>query len=276
MSAGQLRMRVRALEREETWAPDWVDHEQAGTSTAAARHRQTATIRRAEAEAERDEQKRAAVRQEADDSDALATVLAERAHELDQAADARAKWYAHTAETRAAADRARLEMSQRAADVEPADDAPTAEEWLAGQRADRAVEERGQPVRETSEFVDVAERRERAKREAEVAEVRDDPQGESRHLETAVPDIREETEHEPARDPRDESDWTRVPTAAETAESVDRAGRALKELQTREEHDRAGDAPSREATLRRWHQDDERKAVEPAHVDDDAMALSRV
>ena len=44
MSVGQLRVRVRAYEREETWAPDYVANQLAGTREAAAKHRHDATI----------------------------------------------------------------------------------------------------------------------------------------------------------------------------------------------------------------------------------------
>ena len=50
MSTGQLLVRVRAYEREKTWAPAYVANELAGTRQAADRHRHEATVRRAEAE----------------------------------------------------------------------------------------------------------------------------------------------------------------------------------------------------------------------------------
>jgi hypothetical protein len=267
MSTGQLRVRERAAQREDTWAPHYVDHEMAGANLAAREHRERAALRRAEGKHD-----------EADEADTMADMLGARADDLEEASNARAKWFAHTAETHAAADRARLALAERgeAVDGDP-ERAVTAEEWLEAHRAEQRVDERRRPVRETSEFVDVAERRERAKSEARGVEERlhhdDDSRAESTPVtETAVPDIREETEHE-TPEVRHEGDWTRVPSADETAASVDRARRALREMRSREAGDQAGDQPTRDATLRRWHADDERKATQTR--DDEAPALTR-
>ncbi len=54
MSDGQLRIRIRAWEREQAWAPPRVVNELAGTTQAATRHRQTVTLRAAEAHAATD------------------------------------------------------------------------------------------------------------------------------------------------------------------------------------------------------------------------------
>src|SRR5206468_6908837 len=54
MSDGQLRARVRAYQREEAWAPDYVAPELSGTKQAAQRHRSTAQLRAAAAEQEAD------------------------------------------------------------------------------------------------------------------------------------------------------------------------------------------------------------------------------
>jgi len=51
LSDGQLRMRVRALRREESWSPRYVGNELAGTRQAADTHRRTAALRAAEAAA---------------------------------------------------------------------------------------------------------------------------------------------------------------------------------------------------------------------------------
>jgi hypothetical protein len=144
----------------------------------------------------------------------------------------------------------------------------TADEWLEAHRAEQRADERGRPMRDTYEDANVDERRQRAKSEAGVADVRDDSQGETRHV-----DIREETERKPKRSPRHEGDWTRVPSADETADSVGRARRALREMRNREAGDQTGDQPSRDATLARWHADDERKASQAR--DDEAPVLTR-
>jgi len=75
MSDGQLRVRVRAYEREKTWAPDYVANELAGTTQAAATHRRSAALRAAEAAAITDPAKRAMLEREAADAAALADVL---------------------------------------------------------------------------------------------------------------------------------------------------------------------------------------------------------
>ena len=44
MSTGQLRVRIRAYEREKNWAPDYVANQLAGTRQAADKHRHDATL----------------------------------------------------------------------------------------------------------------------------------------------------------------------------------------------------------------------------------------
>jgi hypothetical protein len=115
MSDGQLFMRVRAYQREQTWAPPYVANELAGTRQASDRHRATATLRAAAADAATDQAQRAQLEREAADADALTRLLDHRAEQLAKADDARARWYAHTAATRASADRAQLELAERRA-----------------------------------------------------------------------------------------------------------------------------------------------------------------
>jgi hypothetical protein len=138
MSDGQLRMRVRAMDREETWQPDWVAHELSGTHQAAARHRAAAAIHEAEGR-----------EQEAQDSNALADVLADQAAELERADEVRAQWYTETAGTRAAADRARLALSERGVDPDKMERPVTAEQWLAEHQADQARQDRRRVLDET-------------------------------------------------------------------------------------------------------------------------------
>ena len=120
LSNGQLRMRVRAWQREQAWGPRYVGHELAGTRQAAAHHRQTAALHRAEADAAPDDTQRARLVQEATEAAALAEVLDERAVQLQELDDARAVWLAHTAGTRAAAEGAEALLAERQAnDAEP-------------------------------------------------------------------------------------------------------------------------------------------------------------
>ncbi|MBB5840195.1 MobF family relaxase [Kribbella italica] len=132
MSSGQLRVRVRAWEREQAWAPPFVNSELAGTRQAADRERRTATLRAAEAAASTDQATSDRLRQEAEQSNALAAALDLRAAELQTADDARAVWLAHTAETKAAAERAEYELKQRG--IDNTDTGPTGPE-LADQLA---------------------------------------------------------------------------------------------------------------------------------------------
>ncbi|WP_328321838.1 relaxase domain-containing protein [Kribbella sp. NBC_00382] len=128
MSPGQLRVRVRAYEREKAWAPPYVGEELAGTRQAAEQERRTATLRNAEADASPDEDTRAQLRTEAEQAKALAEALDLRATELQKADDARAVWLAHTAETQAAAMRAADELQQRG--IDNTDTGPTSDELL--------------------------------------------------------------------------------------------------------------------------------------------------
>ena len=121
MSDGSLLLRVRAYRREEAWAPAYVADELDGTAREAARRRQDAVLFAARAdtapEADRD-----ALRRTAAEAAAYADVLDQRVRDLTEADHVRAGWYVHTAETRAAADRARAELADRGIDPDaPAD-----------------------------------------------------------------------------------------------------------------------------------------------------------
>lgn len=127
MSVGQLRVRVRAYQREQAWAPPFVAHELAGTRQAAERERRTATLRAAEADAAPDEAARQRLRTEAEQRQALAVALDARAAQLQISDDARAVWLSHTAATQAAAQRAEQELKARG--IDNSDTGPTVEEW---------------------------------------------------------------------------------------------------------------------------------------------------
>ena len=148
MSDGQLLMRIRAYQREQTWAPPYVANELAGTREAADRHRATATLRTSAAAASTGEAERAQLEQQAAESDALARILEQRAAQLDEADEARGRWYAHTAATRGAADRAQLELAARRASEKRADDQMTATDH--GSRHD-AMRQTAEAARDHSE-----------------------------------------------------------------------------------------------------------------------------
>jgi conjugative relaxase-like TrwC/TraI family protein len=251
MSDGQLRVRVRAYQREDAWAPDYVAPELSGTLQAAQRHRADAQVRAAEAANEADETRRADLHREAVEAAALADVLDRQAAQLDKADDIRARWYAHTANTRAAEQRARHELANRGVDTDSDDRDTSAVQWLAAHRAEQAVEDQHREITDEHDLTDLANARDADQRAAEPAPTRD-------AAETDLGDIRERAAAEAKREPRAEDDWTRVPTADETADSITRAQRALAELEARHACEQRREADEhRDWQLARWHADDQ-------------------
>ena len=242
LSDGQLRVRVRAHEREATWAPRYVGNELAGTRQAAERARQAAELRRAEVEtAPEDEQGRIA--QEVEQAEALAVTLLSRAEELEEVDGARSQWLAHTAGTRAAAERAKAELAARHADDAELEPPVTAAEWLAAHRASVAEEEDRRDVTDD----DVTERPEElAPPEDERTEPWEEPESVER-------DVREVAAEEPR--PVAEDD-VRVPTADETGAALERANRALVEMRAREAADEQEEATHRADQLAQWQESD--------------------
>jgi hypothetical protein len=171
MSTGQLHVRVRAYDREQAWAPAYVANELAGTRQAAQRHRHDATLRAAEATAatgDSGDTDRARLRAQAEQAAALADALDARVTELEAVDAARAHWYAHTAETRAAADRARAELSARQVADDPTaiEREVTADEWLDQHRAAVEAEDPHRPITDEHDLTDVIEARESDQRTA--------------------------------------------------------------------------------------------------------------
>jgi hypothetical protein len=251
LSDGRLRMRVRAHEREATWAPRYVGNELAGTHQAAATHRRGAALRAVEGTASTDPDERARLQADSAQAAALADTLDGRAAELQGLDDARAQWLAHTAGTRAAAERAKAELAARHADDAEPEQHVTAEEWLAAHRDATAEEDRHRAVTEA----DVADQH-------EIEEPRRaDDLGE--HVDIG-PDLREVAAAE--RAPVAE-DVVRVPTAAETSDAIERANRALAEMRARDAMDAHEAAEHRAEELSRWHATDQATAETEA-VDD--------
>jgi conjugative relaxase-like TrwC/TraI family protein len=267
MSDGQLRVRVRAYEREQAWAPDYVATDLSGTIQAARRHCGDAELRAAEAENETDAVRKAQLQREAAEARALADVLNRQAQRLEKADEIRARWYAHTAETRAAEQRARIELASRSIDSDTADDTTTADQRLADQRHGLAEDDRHRQVTGEHELSDVIEHR-----DAELRATQTEPHRDA--AETNLSDIRDLAAGEPERPTRAEDDWTRVPTPDQTADHVTRAQRALAELEQRREADqrRAGEE-ARSHQLAEWHH--ERAADQAAKQRDDGRALDR-
>jgi hypothetical protein len=288
MSDGQLRVRIRAYEREKTWAPPYVADELAGITQAAEQHRATAVLRRAEAVNSADPDQQARLDREATETAALAETLDRRAEQLTTADEARAEWYAHTAETRAAKDRAQAELSARHVDDEQADEPVTADEWLAAQRDESRAEDPHREITDEAALADVAEQRTHDRDDADLTidhartiseaapeeETRDgdrhrdlcphDPSCDDTQaaamahsepfVETNVPDVRDLAAEEPA--PPD-VDGVRTPSAEETADSIGRAQRALAEIQQRRTvEQREAAETARTEQLTRWHADD--------------------
>ena len=256
MSTGQLRVRIRAYDREKAWAPDYVANQLAGTRQAADKHRHDATLWDAQAAATTEHDTAARLRDESAKSDALATALDDRAAQLAEADEGRAAWYAHTAATRAAAERAAAELTARQAD-QPAEPLPvTAEEWLTAHDAEAKAEDPHRTITDEHDLAELADQRARDQRDV----------GRGKLLaQSPEPDIREETAEQrtvEASMTRDRAaDELRVSTADETAESVRRAQRALQEVKQRQaaEARHAEDEASEEAS--RWQADQESRAT---------------
>jgi hypothetical protein len=250
-------MRVRAAEREAAWAPRYVGNELAGTHQAAARHRQLAAVRAAEATASPDSHYQAQLRREAAQAAALADLLDARAEQLHALDDARARWLAHTAATRAAADRAQAELAARNTDADTGAPAVTAQEWLDAHRAADAAED---PHRQITE-ADLDDRSPSVER--------DEPR--PTDLDAApVTDLRDLRDLAAGEPPQVDEDAIRVPTADETAAAIERAQRAIAELRARDAVDLREADEHRAQELTCWHQADEAGLADEAGYDDAA------
>ncbi|MGD9528652.1 MAG: MobF family relaxase [Pseudonocardia sp.] len=254
MSDGQLRARIRAWEREQTWAPRYVGNELAGTRQAADTQRQTAALRTAEAAAAPDEAERTRLHAEARDAAALADVLDERAAQLQQLDHARAEYLAHTAATRAGADVARYLLAERHAGDEP-EPQVTAEEWLTAERDARTIDDDHRPITEHDLTDDTTRDTDRAHEDA-----------------SAVVEVEPDLRNVAAREPKPvREDDVRVPSADEVAAALAQADRAITEINTRAALDEQADAAERAEQLARWHTDD----VQLDAVRDDELVYDR-
>ena len=255
LSDGQLRVRVRAHQREAAWAPRYVGNELAGTRQAATRAQQDAELRRAEAAAAAEDAERERLAAEADQAAALAETLEARAGELVELDDARSGWLAHTAGTRAAAERASAELAARHADLTP-EPMVTAAEWLDAHLKDQADEEAQREIVD----IDLA---------GETQEVAPPSTTEGEQAQTFdLPDLREVAEDETV--PAGEDD-VRVPHADETAAAIERAQRALAEMRAREELDAVEEAAHQAEQLAQWQAED--AATEVDYEDDSVDEL---
>jgi hypothetical protein len=274
MSDGQLRMRIRGYQRQQTWAPRYVGNELAGTRQAAEHHRGTAALHTAEADTTTDPDRAAELRQSAANAAALAATLDWEAVRLQHVDDARALWLAQSAGDRVACERATVELSRRHADDAEPEQTVTGEEWLAAHQQAVLDDEQHQPITEddiTDPITDPitdndpahtdhgdqddrdggrgddADRddadRDDADRDDADRDDADRERGRGRRpwwathgAETDVADIRDIAAAEPR--PRGE-DQVRVPTHTETAGYVDGAERALAEIRAQQAYENA-------------------------------------
>jgi hypothetical protein len=236
LSNGQLRLRVRAWAREQVWAPAYVADELAATCRAAESHRASAVLLQAEADSGTAGPDVHRLRNEARDSAALAEALDLRATALREADHARALWFAHTAATRVAGERAADELDRRRleATVEPD---VTAEEWLELHRQATLREERARDIR-TADLADGAEVPERPGAAFNAAQT--DLTGWV-DLTSGPPAPIGPLDHAQGADQLSAT-LTRVPSAEETATVLALAREALRTLAARESLDREREA----------------------------------
>ncbi len=224
LTDGQLRARYAAYRREEQWAPRDVADELDATHQAAAKARADAELWAAHADAPGvDEADAARLRADAAAAAREAEQLAARAAVLEDADQARAQWFLHTAVTRDLAHRSGAELRARGVDPDEPDDRVTAEGWLVAHRAEQADADRDREIRDEYELHDPA------------AERLDEP---ADAAETAVPDVRE-VSAAPTSERTDPAERRRIPTVDETAETVERAQIALAEITARQQAEAA-------------------------------------
>jgi len=133
---------------------------------AADTHRRNATLRAAEARAETDPARRGEIEREAAEAAALAATLDQHTAALATADQARGTWLAHTAATRAAADRATAELAACGIDATTPDDTVTAAAWLAAHRAAETAEDPHLEVADAAELADTTTARDRDRDQA--------------------------------------------------------------------------------------------------------------
>ena len=265
LSDGRLRLRVRAMAREETWAPRFVEHELAATHHQAQRACADAAHWAARADVATDPAERGRLRAAAVVARQEADALAEQAAALEAADAARGRWFEHTAATRDAAERARVELGARGVDVNDPADRVTAAEWLAAHQAEQAVADADREVTGEHELTDTAA-------------VEDVDAGADARIaaETAVPDARDISTAEPT-ETADAAEQDLVRTAEQTAASVRRAQIALAEIAARRQADSAREAADaeRRAELADWAARNRAAAEDAARARDDELALER-
>ena len=250
MTEGQLRLRIRAWEREQAWAPPNVSNELAGTRQAASRAHHTATLLAADAQAATDPQTQAQLEQQAADATELADLLDTQTAQLLEVDEAHYTHRAETAMTRATAQRCQSELASRHATNPPPDDTTTVDDWLAAETQARLADDAHRPITDEADLADIT-----TQHTADLAALHDDDTVDQGPIvETAMPDIRELNVTQPQR-PVDDS--VHVPTLDQTTTDLARARAALAETRQRravEARHAADHAHSQQ--LARWQADD--------------------
>jgi hypothetical protein len=239
------------MAREEAWAPAYVGESLTATSLAAQTRRRDAVLTTARADAATDPAETDRLRRQALDAAAVADALEHQVDQLQQADQARAQWLAHTTVTRDTAERARAELAARGAPLDAdAEDAVTAEEWLAAHRAEQAEADQHRDISDEHDFAHLADQRTN-----DVASVAQPIEA----AETHVPDIR----NIPAKHIADKP--TRISTADESEAAVRGAQAALAEIEQRRALDEQRTAEERRADqLNQWAADDARSSADDA------------
>ncbi|MBW0101638.1 MobF family relaxase [Pseudonocardia sp. KRD291] len=230
LSDGAHFSRIRAWDREQRTLPPYVAHELAGTRQAADDHRNTATLRRTEADAASEPDRAAELRAQAEKATADAAELDQRAGQLAEADRARNLALMAGAVTQQNAERSRLIVAQRGADR--ADDPPvTAEEWNAAHDAAQRDEEPHRDITDT----DLSDDRDEHD-QAHADRFSDDHLGkdEAAAVETDAEDIRDAADRDPVRA---HVTHDRVAPSDESAENAERARRTLAELAARQAYE---------------------------------------
>jgi hypothetical protein len=164
-------------------------------------------------------------------------------------------------------ERARIELAARGINPDTPEDTTTAEHFLADQHAGLAEDDRHRQLTGEHELTDVAQQR-----DAELRVIQPEPPTDA--ADTNVPDIRDIAAREPRRPAQAEDDWTRIPTASETADNVTLAQRALAELEQRRHiEQRRNDEEARSRQLADWHHHN--RTADQAKQRQDDRALDR-
>jgi len=261
MTEGRLRARVAAYQREENWAPRYVADELAATHDRWRQRDHDATVWAARADAEPDPAQATHLRTAADEARTEAAQLAAQVTQLEHADDARAAWWIETAVTRDNAERARYALGLRGIPLEDPAERTTATEWLDAEHAAREADDTHRDIHDDELAIEhePISATTEAAVDLEPGDIRD-----------SQPDAHEHS---------DPVERRRVPLPDDTAVTVDRAQAALAEIARRAAVEREAaahaaelepDEDARRSELARWADEpDEQTAEHDQGWDDD-------